>query len=363
VHELEEGDLRRAGQDQVLGAVGYELHQSSRHFSRGFFFFLLCVGGSVFFSSYWGDRGPFFCLFFLFYKGPTEKKITQKLHERAGKSFTKKKANLLYQKKANLPPKKEERPGPSKLKKRTEKRQKKRKEKKKRKKQKKKRKEKTKKMDRLRSALTGVNVLIALASLALVLIVVSRIPRVRAFLASVMPKRPGTKPASANAKPVSAAGSAGPSAIGPSASGSVGAAGAGTSKKKNRPPVSDTESDEEREAMCRTRPVTLVALARPQQGAHGAMAAHQAAQVAIEEIHSDDEDDDEYYDDSDAQPRKELEKGKEFEKLEKELEKEKEKEKEEKEEEDSVARTDSGSAASVSAAAAAPARKRGTRRK
>jgi hypothetical protein len=56
--------------------------------------------GFGFFSSYWGDRGPFFCLFFLFYKGPTEKKITQKLHERAGKSFTKKKANL--------PPKKEE---------------------------------------------------------------------------------------------------------------------------------------------------------------------------------------------------------------------------------------------------------------
>ena len=45
-------------------------------------------------------------------------------------------------------------------------------------------------MDRVRSALTGVNILIALASLALVLIVISRIPRVRAFLASVMPKRP-----------------------------------------------------------------------------------------------------------------------------------------------------------------------------
>jgi hypothetical protein len=210
-------------------------------------------------------------------------------------------------------------------------------------------------MDRLRSALTGVNVLIALASLALVLIVVSRIPRVRAFLASVMPKRPGAKPASANTKPVSAAG---PSAAGPSASGAVGAVGAvggGASKKKNRPPVSDTESDEEREALCRTRPVTLVALARPQQAAHGAMGAHQAAQVAIEEIHSD-EDDDEYYDDSDAPPRKELEKEKEFEKLEKGKEEEKEKEKEEEEEaQDSVA--------PVASVSASSARKRGTRRK
>jgi hypothetical protein len=93
----------------------------------------LCVGGSVFFSSYWGDRGPFFCLFFLFYKGPTEKKITQKLHERAGKSFTKKKANL--------PPKKEE-PRAIKAKKRTEKETK--KEKKKTSSKKKKRKKETK---------------------------------------------------------------------------------------------------------------------------------------------------------------------------------------------------------------------------
>jgi hypothetical protein len=38
-------------------------------------------------------------------------------------------------------------------------------------------------MDRVRSALTGMNILIALASIALVLIVVSRIPRVRALLA------------------------------------------------------------------------------------------------------------------------------------------------------------------------------------
>jgi hypothetical protein len=179
-----------------------------------------------------------------------------------------------------------------------------------------------------------------------VLIVVSRIPRVRAFLASVMPKRPGTKPASANTKPASVAGAAGPSANGPSASGAV---GAGASKKKNRPPVSDTESDEEREAMCRTRPVTLVALARPQQGAHGAMGAHQ-----VEEIHSD-EDDDEYDDDSDAQPRKEEEK-----KLEKEFEKEKEKEKEKEEKEEEQA---SVAPAAPVAASAAPARKRGTRRK
>ena len=212
-------------------------------------------------------------------------------------------------------------------------------------------------MDRLRSALTGVNVLIALASLALVLIVVSRIPRVRAFLASVMPKRPGAKPASANTKPASAAG---PSTAGAGASGAVGAVGAGASKKKNRPPVSDTESDEEREAMCRTRPVTLVALARPQQAAHGPMGAHGAHQV--EEIHSDEDDDDEYYDDSDAKPRKELEKEKEEEKeLEKKLEKELEKGKEEKEEKEaqaSVAHADAGPSVS-----AAPARKRGARRK
>ena len=39
VDELEEGDLRRPSQDQVLGAVGDELHQPARHFFGLFFFF------------------------------------------------------------------------------------------------------------------------------------------------------------------------------------------------------------------------------------------------------------------------------------------------------------------------------------
>lgn len=92
-------------------------------------------------------------------------------------------------------------------------------------------------MDRVRSALTGVNILIALASLALVLIVISRIPRVRTFLASVMPKRPFVKPL-LKKKPER------------------------DREHRERPPVSDTDSDEdierlEREAICRARPVIV----------------------------------------------------------------------------------------------------------
>ena len=110
-------------------------------------------------------------------------------------------------------------------------------------------------MDRVRSALTGVNILIALASLALVLIVISRIPRVRAFLASVMPKRPVAKPL-LKKKPER------------------------DREHRERPPVSDTESDEEierleREAICRARPV-IVPLTRPNPTA------------VIEEIETDD---------------------------------------------------------------------------
>ncbi len=125
-------------------------------------------------------------------------------------------------------------------------------------------------MDRIRSALTGVNILIALASLALVLIVVSRIPRVRAFLATVMPKRPALVQAKHTGN----------------------STGNSVDKKKverERPPVSDTDSDEEserleREAICRARPsVALAPLACPKTH----------APPVIEEIETEDESNDE----------------------------------------------------------------------
>jgi hypothetical protein len=173
-----------------------------------------------------------FLSFFLFLQGAYRKKNYPTVHKTAGKVFEKKAASVESK---ETPQKKSPIQVP-------------------------------KKMDRVRSALTGVNILIALASLALVLIVISRIPRVRAFLASVMPKRPVAKPL-LKKKPER---------------------DREHREHRERPPVSDTESDEEierleREAICRARPV-IVPLTRP---------------AVIEEIESDADESDA---DADAAP-------------------------------------------------------------
>jgi hypothetical protein len=97
----------------------------------------LCVGGSVFFSSYWGDRGPFFAFFSFFTRGLQKKKLL-KNYTSAREKVLPKKRQTYFTKKGKLTSQKRRAPRSFEAKKRTKKRQKKRKEKKKRKKEKKK---------------------------------------------------------------------------------------------------------------------------------------------------------------------------------------------------------------------------------
>jgi hypothetical protein len=89
--------------------------------------------GFGFFSSYWGDRGPFFAFFSFFTRGLQKKKLLKNYTSAREKVLPKKRQTYFTKKRQTYLPKKKSH-GPSKLKKGTRKRQKKRKEKKKTKK-------------------------------------------------------------------------------------------------------------------------------------------------------------------------------------------------------------------------------------